>query len=505
MSGGSGQPPASGRADRIPAPGEIIASKYEVQRVLGAGGMGVVLAARHIQLGQTVAIKFMRGQAAADSAAVGRFQREARAIAALSSEHVARAYDVGTLESGAPYIVLEYLAGEDLGELLRRSGPMAVPDVLGAVLQACEALAEAHAIGIVHRDLKPSNLFVTRRKDGSRLVKVLDFGISKMASFNTAASNDSLTASGAIMGSPAYMSPEQVRSAKEADARADIWALGVIVYELVTGRSPFAGETLGETFARILSETPAPLHELRPDVPEGLGAAVARCLERNVERRVQTVAELASRLAPFAPPESALSVERILRMSGASGETMAAAGAQVDAASSMIAAPLPSPNAGPPGGPLETGPPWLRSHATSLRRSRTPSGLVITTAAAIVLAASFGVYALRRPGGSGVPSTTDTALGSRPAPSAAPPARALVLPAAAAEGATASVTATTGLDGGEAPPASPPPETRASTPHRPVERNVPARTSAPRPPPAARPAAGAASDPPLDDMLNSRQ
>ena len=500
MSGGSGQPPASGGADRIPAPGEIIASKYEVLRVLGVGGMGVVLAARHIQLGQTVAIKFMRGQAAADSAAVGRFQREARAVAALSSEHVAKAYDVGTLETGAPYIVLEYLAGEDLSELVRRNGPMAVPDVLGAVLQACEALAEAHAMGIVHRDLKPSNLFMTRRKDGSRLVKVLDFGISKMTSLNAAASANSLTASGAIMGSPAYMSPEQVRSAKEADARADIWALGVIVYELVTGRSPFAGETLGETLARILSEAPAPLHELRPDVPAGLGAVVARCLERDVERRVQTVAELASRLAPFAPPESALSVERILRMSGSSGETLAAAGEAVDAASPMIVAPPPSPNAGPPGGPLETGPPWLRSHASSSRRLGSRWGLVVTAMAAIVLAASLGVYAVRRPGGDGIPATKNEPA-SRPPPSAAPPAGPLVLPVAAAEGAVASGTATM-LDGGEASPAVPPTQTRASTPRRPIERNG---TGAPRPPPAARPSAGAASDPQLDDMLNRRE
>jgi serine/threonine-protein kinase len=300
------------------------------------------------------------------------------------------------------------------------------------------------------------------------------------------------------------MSPEQVRSAKEADARADIWALGVIVYELVTGRSPFAGETLGETLARIVSETPAPLHELRPDVPAGLGAAVARCLERDVKRRVQTVAEFAFLLAPFAPPESALSVERILRMSGSSGETLAAVGAGLDAASPTIAAPSPSPNSGQPGGPLETGPPWLRSHGSPSRRSGSRWGLVVTATAAIVLAASLGVYAVRRPGGDGIPSTTNTASGSRPPLSAAPPASPLVLPVAAAEGAVASGTATA-LDGGDALPAAPPPQTRASTPHRPIERNSPERTGAPRPPPAARPTAGEASDPSLDDMLNRRQ
>ncbi len=285
--------PSPGVVDaEVPAPGTVIASKYEVQRVLGVGGMGVVLAARHMQLGQTVAIKFMRNESLADSAAVGRFQREARAVAALSSEHVAKVLDVGTLDNGAPYIVLEYLAGLDLGELLQQSGPMAVGDAVGAVLQACEALAEAHAMGIVHRDLKPSNLFITKRKDGSPLVKVLDFGISKASALNSAASGDTPTASGYIMGSPGYMSPEQVRSAKAADARSDVWSLGVILYELLTGISPFSGETVGDTFARIVSETPAPMRERRPELPEGLSAAVAQCLERNVAQRVQSVADL---------------------------------------------------------------------------------------------------------------------------------------------------------------------------------------------------------------------
>ncbi|HEY3594242.1 MAG TPA: serine/threonine-protein kinase, partial [Polyangiaceae bacterium] len=233
----------------VPAAGTIIEGKYEVERLLGVGGMGVVVAARHVQLGQRVAIKFMRGIAAEDANAVGRFLREARSAVSLSSEHVAKVVDVGTLPDGAPFIVMEYLSGVDLGELVRQYGPMSVPDAVNAILQVCEAIAEAHSLGIIHRDLKPANLFVTRRVDGSPLVKVLDFGISKRSDFDAALGRSTLTPSGYLMGSPAYMSPEQVRNPKAVDARTDVWALGVILYEVITGTAPFAGETVGETLA----------------------------------------------------------------------------------------------------------------------------------------------------------------------------------------------------------------------------------------------------------------
>jgi serine/threonine-protein kinase len=278
--------------------------------------MGVVVAARHEQLGQPVAIKFLRGDAALDPDAVGRFLREARATVALSNEHVTRILDVGTLESGAPYMVMEYLAGVEVGEMLQRSGPLAVEVAVDIVLQACEAIAEAHARGIVHRDLKPANLFVTRRPDGSRLVKVLDFGISK--AIDVEAQEQSLTMSGTVMGSPGYMSPEQVRSAKAVDTRTDIWALGVILYELLSGCCPFTGETLGDTIARITSEDPPPLSLTRPDVPEDLAETIARCLARNAGARIQSVAELAVRLLPYAGSGAEVSVKRIQGMAGQS-------------------------------------------------------------------------------------------------------------------------------------------------------------------------------------------
>jgi serine/threonine-protein kinase len=292
----------------------VIAEKYEVERVLGAGGMGVVVAARHLQLGQRVAIKFMRGEASLDPSAVSRFVREARSAVALSSEHITRVLDVGTLESGAPYIVMEYLDGLDLGAVLHRSSPFAIVDAVDAVLQACAALAEAHAVGIVHRDLKPANLFVTRRIDGTPLVKVLDFGISKLTERNAERQQQDLTASGAVMGSPGYMAPEQVRNAKTADARSDIWSLGVILYELLTQKNPFVGETIGETFARIVSESPPSIRSLRPEVPLVLADVIGQCLERTVTKRVQAVDELAVKLGPFGGEDAKGLVQRIGRI-----------------------------------------------------------------------------------------------------------------------------------------------------------------------------------------------
>ncbi len=296
----------------IPQAGDVLVGKYEVERVLGVGGMGVVVAARHLHLGQRVAIKFIRGAALIDPNVVNRFLVEARAAAALSSEHVARVIDVGTLETGAPYLVMEHLTGVDLDQFLHDNGPIAVPLAVGFVLQACEAIGEAHVKGIVHRDLKPSNLFLSQRMDSTALVKVLDFGISKASQQEGIPQN--LTASGTIVGSPIYMSPEQIRDAKRVDARSDVWSLGVILYELLTGVTPFAGETLGQTFARVLSEEPTPIERVRPDVPPALASTIRRCLERDLTLRIQNVGELALGLAPFAPPGAEVSISRIRHM-----------------------------------------------------------------------------------------------------------------------------------------------------------------------------------------------
>src|SRR3984885_7032800 len=192
--------------------------------------MGIVVAARHVQLDEKVALKFLRPEALADADAVERFAREARAAVKIKSEHVARVIDVGTLPNGAPYMVMEHLDGEDMAAWIKERGALPVEQALDFVLQACVAVADAHALGIVHRDLKPANLFCIRRSDGQLSIKVLDFGISKMTDL-TGSGQGSMTRTSALMGSPLYMSPEQMRSSKDVDAKTDIWALGVILFE----------------------------------------------------------------------------------------------------------------------------------------------------------------------------------------------------------------------------------------------------------------------------------
>ena len=280
-------------------PGDVLAEKYRVERVLGTGGMGFVVAARIIGLGKLVALKMMLPAALAMPRAVERFEREARAAVQLKSEHVAEVLDIGRLPSGLPYIVMEMLDGSDFEGLLKKERWLHVEDVVGYMLQACEAVSEAHALGVVHRDLKPKNLFLSHRLDGTPLVKVLDFGISKWTT--TDPDSQSLTRTSDVFGSPNYMSPEQIRSVRDVDGRTDIWSLGVILFELLTGRVPFLAESLPQLCALVL-ETPAPaVSTLRADVPPGLTAIVARCLEKSPERRFQTVHELVSALEPFGP------------------------------------------------------------------------------------------------------------------------------------------------------------------------------------------------------------
>ncbi len=290
-------------------PGDLLAGKYVVERVLGEGGMGVVVAATHQQLGQRVALKFLLAEYCQNAEAVARFLREAQAAVRIQSEHVARTIDVGTLESGAPYMVMEYLSGCDLASELATRRVLPLEEAVGFVLQACEAIAEAHALGIVHRDLKPANLFLAHRADGSPLVKVLDFGISKSSSPAGAPMN--LTTTQSVMGSPLYMSPEQLKSTKNVDQRTDVWALGVILYELVTGRTPFQAETVSGLIATVVSEPAPPLRDLRPDVPAELEAVVLRCLEKDPARRIQHVGTLATALQRYAPAQGAVSVPRI--------------------------------------------------------------------------------------------------------------------------------------------------------------------------------------------------
>lgn len=298
----------------LPRPGDLVGGKYRVERVLGSGGMGVVVSAVHVQLEERVALKFLLADVPHEGEAGARFLREARAAVRIRNDHVVRVMDVGTLDGGAPYLVMEYLDGRDLSAELAERGRFEVAEAVDLVLQACEALAEAHALGIIHRDLKPANLFLTARANGALWVKVMDFGISKVPS---AAHEPSMTRTQAVLGSPAYMSPEQLRSARDSDARTDIWALGVVLFQLVSGEVPFKGESISDLSIRIATERHERLAMLRPDVPPGFDAVIQRCLEKDREQRFQNIAELALALAPFATKQGRMSVENVVGVSGA--------------------------------------------------------------------------------------------------------------------------------------------------------------------------------------------
>ena len=363
--------------------GEILDGKYRVDRVIGVGGMGVVVAATHVQLQTQVALKFLLPEVLSHPQVVERFVREARAAVRIQSEHVARVSDVGTLSNGAPYMVMEYLEGQDLADVLSKNGPLTVAQTVGYVLQACEAVAEAHALGIVHRDLKPANLFLVQRSRREPSIKVLDFGISKSADSESLG----LTKTSAIMGSPYYMSPEQMRSARDADTRSDIWALGIILFELLTGMPPFQGNTITEVVVLVTQGKLPSIRDLRPDVPAALGDVIARCLRRDPEQRYADIVELAKALVPFGPPRSDVALENISRILGA--VTMSGRPAATQQASAIGGAGnLPLAQA--------TAAAWSNSRSGSRPHRSLP--LLIAIGVAVVMALT--IFAWRRGAGS---------------------------------------------------------------------------------------------------------
>jgi serine/threonine-protein kinase len=405
--------------------------------------MGIVVAARHTQLEQRVALKFLLPAACEAPGAIARFLREGKAAARITSEHVARVVDTGVLDNGAPYLVMEYLEGADLGAITVQRGPLHFAEAVEYVLQACEAIVEAHQLGIVHRDLKPANLFLSRRKDGSPLVKVLDFGISKAEG----GSQTQLTSTSMLMGSPRYMSPEQMVSAKDVDARTDVWALGVILYELVTGRPVWQADTVQGLCALIATAPAPPLRQHAPLAPALLEEAVFRCLAKSPEQRLKSVADLALALEPIAPASARTSIDRILRVAGRTRSVLPA---------------RPAP-------PLGAVPPMaMAARPTAVQA---PSGGRFV----LLLAAGIGVLVVAGIALNAVvahrPHTDASAIGTEPSPTPAPPPPTAATPTAPVESA--------------APPASVAAETAAPASASNVVVVSPAAKSAPRSRPAA--------------------
>jgi serine/threonine-protein kinase len=468
------------RRDDHPQPGDIIAGKYRIEGLLGRGGMGVVASATHLELDQKVAIKFLYRSALDHPEALARFLREARLAVRIRSEHVCKVLDVARREDGTPYMVMEHLEGMDLDVYLKRQTRLPLEEAAELLLQACEAIAEAHSLGIVHRDLKPSNLFLTRRPDGTACVKVLDFGVSKMMA--GAGAEAALTNTQSLMGTPLYMSPEQMQSSKHVDPRTDIWALGAILYELVTGGPPFIAATMPEIISQILSQRAPTVRAVVPTLNARADSVIERALEKDPSRRYQTVGDFATAVAELGPERLRSHAERAVRVqsgSGASSENIPGAAASALAATHA-----------------RTASSWggQAPHAGASGAKQVLIGFGLAALVGAIGGAIFFVGSMKKPsvGGESIaPSVTTTAIAMAPASATATPTAtvaaiapvapvATVAPVASVEP-VASATAAPEAPGGKPPRHGPVVTPVGAATHAPA---VTAKPVAPHPPPA---------------------
>lgn len=425
-------------------PGCVLADKYRIERKLGVGGMGVVFEATHLMLSERVAIKLLLPQIGEDRECRSRFFREAQAAARINSVHVARVRDIGELESGEPYIVMDYLDGFDLNTWIEKRGALSVEQAAQWMLEACKGLAAAHAAGVIHRDIKASNLFITSTSDGSSVLKILDFGISKLTEAQ-GMSEAILTGTQASMGSPLTMSPEQMLSPRDVDHRTDIWSLGTVLYWCLCGAHPFEAESLPQLCVLVLEAEVVPLQTRRPDLPAPLLDIVARCLRKLPADRYADVAELAQALAPFAQAGGQAAADqcrRILaqRRTDASGSPPAqtSSTASLGEHSTQRAVPSPRTRGALDGTSRGTAPP-SEPHAT---RS-TPAGrraLWLALAGGLVLV--LGALVLRNGGRTKAPANpmpaTSQSSSEPPAENTPRPSATAQVPVAPSESSSAS-------------------------------------------------------------------
>jgi eukaryotic-like serine/threonine-protein kinase len=390
-----------------------VVDKYTIVRILGRGGMGAVYEARHWKLARRVAIKFLLPDFAANREVLRRFENEAKAAGGLEHPNLAAVTDFGRADDGSPYLVMEFLEGEDCAKLLSRQGSLAASRAANIVVQACRGLAVAHKATIVHRDLKPENLFVTDAGDGSDLIKVLDFGIAKLKVADAGVA----TGTGATFGTAYYMSPEQARGAGEVDPRTDVWSMGVVLYEMLSGRKPFLGEQFLEVIHQILSFEPPPLATLRPDLPPKLIAAVESAMKKDLRERLPSVVALAEALAPFVGARGAAESPR---SAAAFEATLATPGTHVGVGGPSLSPPA-SVVAGASVVAVESGVP-----ATSATTSRGSLKVALTVGAVVILVAAIVLGVVRRPAEKtpavGVaPPPASPATTARTAPTPTPP------------------------------------------------------------------------------------
>jgi serine/threonine-protein kinase len=457
--------------------------KYEIVRVLGRGGMGTVYEALNTSIGKRVAMKFVDASLSRNKDAVARFQREAQAASAVESAHIVEIFDAGATDDELPYIVMELLRGEDLGHRIRRSGRLELAEALPLIAQILRGLHRAHEAGIVHRDLKPDNIFLVERDDESDFVKILDFGISKMRRTG-GAPEKTLTRQGTVLGTPFYMSPEQAQAQPDVDGRTDLWSLGAILYECLTGRPPHEGHAYEQVIVNICTKDAPDVRVHNPGVPEPLSRVIAKALSRDRDTRFATAREM---LDALGLASGGILPSRSLRSSG-DGQRSSPG---VDGKTPIRVTPDAQSGLEPTieaerGGPSRVG--WSTSSGASGGRERRL--VVVGACLAAVLLAATGLVYVRR--GSTVASAPAETTGSPAAPQIdAPPAEAPV-----PEAPPAAVPVVLPAQTQDAPlaPEPPPSPTAAPTSKRSTSKEAPkaAQSAASAKPTASPPSTGVA-------------